>query len=256
MKIEKFKKVGIDKYKVFGEDTEFVLYEDVILKYNLLRKDTININELESILEENKVYEIYDVALKYLGIKLRSKSEIESYLLKKGYEINSIGEIIEKLETNGLLNDTVYIEAFINDSINLKNDGPYKIKQNLINLGFEDALIDKHLNKINESVWEEKVKNLINKQIKKNTKYSFSMLKQRIMNDLYLKGYDKEMISSLLNNVESDDSGNLEKEYKKASAKYSKKYNEKELIQKIIVYLQSRGYNYSKIKDFIDNKNN
>ncbi len=252
MKIEKYKKVGSNKYKVYGEDTEFILYEDVILKHNLLRKDSINISELESMLEDNKFYEIYEDALKYLSIKLRSKSEIENYLLKKEYEIELINNVIEKFYENGLINDKQYIEAFINDSVNLKNDGPYKIKNNLINLGFDEYFIDSYLNNIDKSIWEEKISNLVNKQNKKNNKYSINFLKQKMMNDLYLKGYDKEMILYILDNIDNNDEENLPKEYEKAYIKYSKKYKGTYLKQKIIDYLQKRGFEYSKIKNILD----
>ena len=38
MKINKFKKVGKSKYKIIFDNTDITLYEDVILKYDLLIK--------------------------------------------------------------------------------------------------------------------------------------------------------------------------------------------------------------------------
>ena len=36
MLINKFKKISMDKYKVYIDNKPIVLYEDVIIKYNLL----------------------------------------------------------------------------------------------------------------------------------------------------------------------------------------------------------------------------
>ena len=42
MKINKFKKVGKGKYKIFFDNTEIILFEDIILKYDLLIKKNID----------------------------------------------------------------------------------------------------------------------------------------------------------------------------------------------------------------------
>ena len=41
MKINKFKKVGKNKYKIIFDNTDLTLYEDVILKYDLLIKKEV-----------------------------------------------------------------------------------------------------------------------------------------------------------------------------------------------------------------------
>ena len=38
MKINKFKKIGSNKYKIYFDNESLIVYEDVILKYNLLYK--------------------------------------------------------------------------------------------------------------------------------------------------------------------------------------------------------------------------
>lgn len=38
MKIEKYKYIGLGKYKVLISGKEYIIYEDVIIKYNILSK--------------------------------------------------------------------------------------------------------------------------------------------------------------------------------------------------------------------------
>ena len=133
MKINKFKKTGKNKYKVFFDHTDITLYEDIILKYELLIKDDIDIDLLEKIVEDNKNYDCFNSALDYIEVKMRNKKEIYKYLSNKEFDDKLINETIKKLEDLNLLNNKSYITAFINDKVNLSNDGPYKIKKALLN---------------------------------------------------------------------------------------------------------------------------
>ena len=132
MQINKFKKVGKNKYKVFFDDTELTLYEDIILKYELLIKHAIDLETLDKIIDENKFYDAYNLSLCYIETKMRSKKEIVDYLTKKEFDNSYIEYAIKKLEDSNLLNSVSYIEAFINDKVNLSNDGPFKIRRLLL----------------------------------------------------------------------------------------------------------------------------
>ena len=50
MHINKFKKVGKNKYKIFLDTTELTLYEDIILKYDLLLKKDISLEEIDKLI--------------------------------------------------------------------------------------------------------------------------------------------------------------------------------------------------------------
>ena len=87
MRINKFKKVGKNKYKIFLDTTELTLYEDIILKYDLLLKKDISLESIDKLIDENSYYDAYNMALNYIEIKLRNRKEIVEYL-KKNNKIN------------------------------------------------------------------------------------------------------------------------------------------------------------------------
>ncbi len=244
MRINKFKKLGRNKYKVMFDNEELVLYEDIILKHNLLTKKDINIDELEEIVNDNRDYDAYNLALNYIEIRLRSRKEIYEYLKKKEFNENLINDVISKLDDLGLLNNKQYIEAFINDKINLSNDGPYKIRSALIDLEFEESDIDKYLYSIDQDVWKEKLDKIINKKKSLMKSKSYYMFITKMKNDLYNLGYDKDMIENALSNIEYE-SDALEKDYNKALRKYS---NDK---TKLINSLLRKGYSYDEINSLI-----
>lgn len=247
MKINKFKKTGKNKYKVIFDNTELTLYEDVILKYNLLIKKEIDIEEIDEIILENRNYEVYDMALSYIEFKMRSKKEIIKYLKNKGFEDNLINQTINKLESLGLLNSNSYISAFINDKVNLSNDGPYKIKQALLDLDFNENDIDNYLNKIDNSIWEDKLIKIINKKKNIMKSKSYYMFINKMKNYLYNLGYSKEMIDEKLSNINYE-SNALNKDFDKCVKKFK---NDK---TKIINSLMRKGYTYEDINSMFSEK--
>lgn len=240
MKINKFKKVGKNKYKVIFDNTELTLYEDVILKYDLLIKSDIDIDLIDKIVEENRSYDVYETSLNYIEIKMRNKKEIYKYLINKGFDENLINQTIERLESMGLLNSKSYIMAFINDKINLSNDGPYKIKKSLLDLEFDENEIDDYLYKIDSSIWKEKLEKIVNKKKNIMKSKSYFMFINKMKNDLYNLGYDKDMIEGELSKINYE-SNAIEKDFEKAKKKY------KEDKTKIINSLLRKGYSYEEV---------
>ncbi len=251
MEIVKFKKIGKDKYKIYFENEELTLYEDVILKYNLISKKKIDLDLLDKVLESNKYYEMYNLALNYMSFKMRSESEIRDYLIKKDASSEIVNQIIDDFYSKNILNDKLYIKSYINDSVNLKDIGPLKIKNELIKKGFNEELISEYLNTFKDDIWEDKIRKQIKKYLS-NKRLSTNMIKLKILNDLNIKGYSKEMIYPLLENISLDDEDNIKEEYKKAYKKYSSKFKDKELDTKISNYLIRKGYNYSDINRILN----
>ncbi len=241
MQINKFKKKGKNKYEIIFDNSSLILYEDIILKYDLLIKKDIDEYLLDEIINENSFYDAYDRALSYIEIKLRTRKEIEEYLSNKGFDSKYIDYAAEKLNKAGLLNDRVYASAFINDRVNLTLDGPFKIKNDLLNLDIDENIINDYLYKISNKVWEERIDKLINKKSSSMNNKSYYMFINKLKNELYNKGYSKDMIENKLANINYE-SNAFEKDFEKAV----KKYNDK---NKIITFLIRKGYNYNDIKN-------
>ena len=143
MNIVKYERLKNGKYKVYldNEDT-ITLYEDIILNNSLLI--TKHIDDLNSLLEENNEYDAYNKAIKYISTKMRSKKEIKTYL-SKYYEEELVNRTINKLVSLGLINDSKYVYAYYLDKINLSNDGPNKIKDNLLKIGIKEDIINENI---------------------------------------------------------------------------------------------------------------
>lgn len=247
MEIRKISKKKNNLYQILlSDNTSLSFYDDTIIKYNLLGNKNIDDKLLKEILAYNNEISAYYKAIDYIKVKLRTKKEIEDKLKKYGYTSNIIENTIKKLVNQKYINDDFYINAYINDQINLTLKGPNKINQELILLGFKEEVIKSCLDKYNGSLWEEKIKKIINKKIKNNHTLSKKMLINKIRNDLIKLGYEIEIINKLLSNIDyQDDELIINKEISKAIKKYSKKYQGKYLEAKIKMYLYSKGIDYN-----------
>jgi len=254
MKIESFIKTKENKYKlVLNNDEEIELYDDVIVKYSLLVNKDLDKNKLKELLDYNSNLDAYYKSLKLLSKKMMSKKELIKKLEKDDFNKEVILSVIERLYKESYLNDEVYVKAYINDQINLKLVGPNKIYKDLCNLGFEDNLINKHLEDINDSIWSDKINKYITKKIKSSSNLSAQKLKQKLAIDLVTKGFYKEEVLDIINNYTFITNSNvILKEYNKLKKKYENKYNDNELKYQIQNKLFLKGFTKEEINEVLD----
>lgn len=199
MKIIKYEKKGNNQYKIYLEQNQNItIYEDVIIKNNLLYKKEIDKSLLEQIDTDNYKEKIYNKCIKYISVRIRSKYEIEEYLKRNQIDEQTSIIIIDKLQQNNLLNDEEFTKAFIHDKINFTTMGPYRIEKELQKHKIDSYIISTYLNQISPEIIDNKINKYIQKQSKATKK------NQNIRNKIYLNllnlGYSNEMILRNINN--------------------------------------------------------
>jgi len=201
VKIIKYEKKGNNTYKIYLENGEFInVYEDVILKNNLLYKKELDYSLLEKISSDNINEDIYNKCVKYISVRIRSKFEIREYLRKKEVEEAVIELTINRLIENNLVNDEIFTRAFVNDKMNFTTMGPYKIEMELKRHKIDDGIIYKYISQIDSEIIDNKINKQIVKLMKSNKK------KGNIRNKIYMNllslGYSNEMILRNINNYD------------------------------------------------------
>jgi regulatory protein len=248
MEIRKFKKSKDNLYELEFDDGIIIkLYDDVIVKYNLLINKKIDNKTLKEITDYNDSLSAYYMAIKYLNIKLRSELEIKQYLEKKEYSKDIIDKTIAKLNKDGYLDHKIYLKSYINDNLNFNNYGPLKIKFNLVKLGFKEEEINPYLN----ISFNKKISSLINKKVKLNHKLSTSALKLSISNYLINLGYPKELFINYLDKIKVNDQEQIKKDYNLLYNKYKNKYDKDKLMYFLKDKLYKKGYNIDEISEVI-----
>lgn len=250
MKIESIKKEGKNKYLLkFEDNTSLKVYDKVILNNHLLFKKDISYELLQKIEKENEKEDIYYQTLKFISKKMRSKQEIIEFLRKKDVPESDEKRIINQLESSKFINDEMYVRAYIQDHIYLTSDGPKKIKEYLLSNNISESLIDKYLDEIDEDDIKQKLEKIVLKKIKNNTNKSTYLLKQKIVYDAVLLGYDKKMIEDIIErNIDKNNSLVVNKEYEKLKRKLFSKFEGEQLEKQIFYKLRQKGFSEEEIQ--------
>ena len=245
MKIDKYKKLRNGKYELTLDNLDtMVLYEDTILKYNLLLTKNIGTNKKE-VLDFDRKCDVYYVGLRYIKNRARSKKEVYDKLVKEEYPLDYINESIEKLEKQGYINDSVYARSFLNNKLITTSNGPYKIKQEMLKKGIDESIINNTLEDYKDEIQTEKIDKIVTRMIKSNRNKGNNLLKKKINMELINQGFSKELIKESIESHEfSDDSDIAKREYEKLYKKLSNKYSGKELEYKIKQKMYQKGLVY------------
>lgn len=202
MKIEKYKKIKEDVYRIFLDTGEVVdVYEDVIVKNNLLFKKEIDQELLNKITIENNYQEAYNQAIKYIAIRLRSIEEVRVYLERKKYSKEIIDKTLRRLSDNKVLDDKVFASAFIKDKLNFTQKGKYKLKAELAKVKVSNEIISECLDEIEDELWLDRIDKIITRYLNTNKKYSNNVLKNKLYIYLVNLGYDKSLVINRINNI-------------------------------------------------------
>ncbi len=246
MKIVKYKKGTKGKYKILlDNDNTIVLYEDVILKYNLLLTKEIDEKLLIEVDKYNQECDVYYTALNSINNRFKSVYELRQSLLRKEYPSELVDKAINKLLDQGYLNDRMFSRSYINNQMITTNKGPYKISKELTEKKIDPEIINEEIELFTDEEQITRIKKLIDKGIKTNHNRGGVVLKQKIYNDLKLNGYDISLINSVISEYTFENDKEIaKKEYDKLYRKYSRKYSGYELENKIREKLYQKGLKY------------
>lgn len=200
MKIEKYEYTKKNTYNIYLSNGEVItLNEKVITNNELLLKKEIDNSLYDKLMYENSICEAEEKAIKYISIRLRSIKEIKDYLVKNNYPKEVIDMAVDNLIKNKYLDDNIFTNAYIKDKLNFTTKGDYKIKMELINLGIEQSIIEENMSLIDNEVITNKIKKIIDKDIRTNKKYNGQELRNKIYNHLVTQGYSKEKVINIIN---------------------------------------------------------
>ncbi len=203
MEIVKYELMKKNIYNVYLSNGEVLeLDESVITNNELLLKKRIDNDLYDKLKRDNKICILVNTSIKYINVRLRSIKEIKDYLLKKEDDTDLIDEVISRLIKMGYLDDRRFTEAYIKDKLNFTSWGDYKIINELNKLGISSLDIEDNIDLLNDDILNERMRKIIDKDIRTNKKYSGLKLKNKIYNHLLTSGYSKEKVISLINSYD------------------------------------------------------
>jgi regulatory protein len=139
--------------------------------------------------EEDDLERAYNMALRYLGYRARSLAEMERYLKGKGFPAACRRTTMERLINNRFLNDSDFAGMWVENRTRMNPKGAYALRQELLEKGIEEDLIDEKLDGFNET---DAAFDAVKKKLGQWRNLDQNELRKKIYGFLSLRGFSYE----------------------------------------------------------------
>jgi regulatory protein len=148
------KKGKSDVIVFFDDDSKIILSIGVFLSSGLKKNDEVSDDRFSLLIEENKRYHIKQRALRLLGRRQHSESELKRKLseltfaknygaLGKNFDNMLIDEVIIELKKSNFLNDKEFADSFVEEKLKTKKWSQRRLQSELIKKGIKQDIISK-----------------------------------------------------------------------------------------------------------------
>ena len=194
-----------------GEEYSFSVDADTLVKFNLKKGISFEQFELEEIIHADQLRKAYLASIVYLSRMMRTKKEIEQYLMKQEHTNDTIQTTIMRLEEEGYINESKYADSYVRTSVNTTLKGPTVIRNELLTKGITNPVIENSLKQYSIELQVEHAMQLCQKKISSFNRYSTTQKKIKLEDLLRRKGFSTSIISIAIEetNYESDEDEEL-----------------------------------------------
>ena len=242
----KIKKIKILKNKVVinFENEKLEIDKNIYPNFYLYEGKEISKKEFQQLKKSNDVASLLSYALKLRSKAIYSEYQIREKLYKKEASKKEVDQVVKMMKQHNLIDDDAFIEDYV-EYYNSLNYGKNKILNKLSEKGIFQAKLEKV--KFPITLERKKAKNVYLRLLRKYEKYNFAQKKQHVFNAYISMGFDKEIANEMVTLIPEEKNNKhelqkLEKDYEKVYLRLSRKYEKKELRQKILQSLLQKGY--------------
>ena len=240
------KKIKVNKKDVvisFTNHEDIRVVNEVLANFYLYQGKAMSKKEIKEIVDFSNNASYLKYALSLLEKGHYSEWKMREKIYAKGADKPAADRIIKILKRNDLIND----EAFALDLfyyLEEKNYGKNKILNYIKEKGIFDNSL-KHL-KFNDTNEKKKASANLAKLEKKYDKYSHQQKKEHIYSALISLGFDSDIALSTINKVKEPnqkaEKQKLDRDFSLLLERYKRKYEGRELKDKVYTSLRNKGY--------------
>ena len=184
----------------FDDGSVFGVSEDVFLSIPIKIGDIISDQKLNDILESESKSKVYNSAINLLSYRMRSKSELNERLIRKGYSKDIITDVINILELKGYFDDEKFAIAFAKEKVKNKLIGPNALKFEISSHNLDLDLVDNTIDSIYEMFPQEMIINRLIAKWKVGSSIKNDLhAKSKVINRLKNKGFYWVNIENVIN---------------------------------------------------------
>ena len=194
-----------DRVNIYVDEKFFMaIYKELVFTFNLKKGANIDEEYLKKILKDEMFLKGKNKALNILSKASQSEKKIREKL-NEDFEEDTIDDVIDFLKKYNFINDGELASKIVNTNVNLNKYGKNKIKQNLYNKGIEKSAIDEAISEIDYNAEFENALYLAQKRYDRVKNEDPKKAYAKIANHLAYKGFNYDIIKSVLNKIFKND---------------------------------------------------
>lgn len=188
-----------ERYNIYIDyEYAFSLSGELLIEYKIKKNTEIDEVKIRELVDRENVKKAYSMALHYLQYRMRSQREIEDYLLGKGFDGETIEEIIVKLEEYDFINDQAFAQALTRDLLAGRLVGRRYIVHKLREKGIDRNIIDSIIYDIDDELEYERAFKLAEDEFSRLRQSPTVKDEQRIGRLMGRRGFEWHMINRAL----------------------------------------------------------
>lgn len=248
-----------ERYNIYIDQAfAFGVSEATLVRFALHKGQELTPNEVNAIYQSERESSAYNVAVRFISRRLRSKKEVVDKLKEAEVPDDLIETTLSKLEDLNLINDMIYGQSYTRTAARINQKGPNLISRELKQKGLSEGDIVMSLEEYDQVQQLTNAKVLAEKQyLKQMHKSSMRESEQKTKAFLMQKGYDSDIIQNVLSKIheEMQDVDQEEAALQKQIEKYWRKYRNLSVSDrtwKIKGVLYGKGFDKDTIGHLLD----
>jgi regulatory protein len=147
--VEKQKR-GKHRYNIFiNEEYAFSVHEDIMIKHRLIKGETVDPEQMATIIQDEERNNAYTKALRMIGRRPHSSSEVKRKLKEHGFEPPTIEWTCDTLTQQTYINDEEFAKMWTESRIYSQRKGRNLVRQELQQKGIHKELVHAAMKTIN-----------------------------------------------------------------------------------------------------------
>lgn len=175
---------------LFSDGSSFLLPHGFAEKNSLYPGKVLDSSNILLLEKKASIYAAELKCLEFLGVREHTAAQLEQKLLKRGYRLEIIHEVLDILQAEGSIDEERFSIAWIHSRLNRHPEGMLKLKAGLMKAGVKRSLAERILSEqINEDEQMSILKRAAERIEKRNPGNEKKLIKK-----LYSKGFSYKQV--------------------------------------------------------------
>lgn len=175
----------------------FTVHEDILVKYNLFKGTELDEDFYREVLVAEEKHKAYLGALRYLGIRPRTNSQLHAYLVEKGFSVQVADEICQRCQELGYIDDEAFAKQWVDERLRLKPRSSYMLRMELAQRGVDRGIVDDAVRGVSRDAELDAARALIEKKARRIEGAPSPDEERKLLSMLMRKGFSHSIIQQI-----------------------------------------------------------